>query len=150
LLFICLLQRKINFSFNYFIHNSSEARGSVVGSGTMLQAGRLWVPFPMGPLDSFNRSSRTMALGSTPSPTEMSARNFLGRGVKRCRLVWLTISPPSVSVWSSTSVSPYVSKARFFTLNTETLHSVPTYLYIFNPVCYKFHIFKSLTTSTPP
>jgi hypothetical protein len=45
------------------------ARGSVVGWGTMLQAGRLWVQVPMRSLDFFfnwsNPSGCTMALGST-------------------------------------------------------------------------------------
>jgi hypothetical protein len=50
----------------------------------MLQAGRLRVQFPMRSLDFFNLpnpSSRTMALGSTQSVTEMSTRNLpLGKG----------------------------------------------------------------------
>jgi hypothetical protein len=51
--------------------------GSVTGWGTMLQG----VPFPMRSLDFFNwpnPSSRTMALGSTQPPTEMSIRNLPG------------------------------------------------------------------------
>jgi hypothetical protein len=50
------------------------ARGSVVGWGTMLQAGR-------SPVDCFNlpnTSSRTMTLGSTRPLTEMSTRNISG------------------------------------------------------------------------
>jgi hypothetical protein len=56
-----------------------EARGSLFGRGTMLQAGRSRVRFPMRSLNFFNLpnpSSRTMVLGSTPSLTEMSSRNL--------------------------------------------------------------------------
>jgi hypothetical protein len=62
----------------------SGARGSVVGWGTMLQAGRSPVRVP-DKVDSFNLpnpSSRTMALGSTKPLTEMSTSNFPG-GKKR-------------------------------------------------------------------
>jgi hypothetical protein len=56
------------------------ARGSVVGRGTMLQAGRSPVRVPdtvdIGNLP--NSSSRTMALGSTHPLTEMSTRNLPG------------------------------------------------------------------------
>jgi hypothetical protein len=55
------------------------ARSSVVGWGTMLQAGRSRVRFPLRSLDIFNLpnpSSRTMALVSTQSLTEMSTRNL--------------------------------------------------------------------------
>jgi hypothetical protein len=54
------------------------ARGIVVGSGTMLQAGRSPVRVP-DEVEFFNLphpSSRTMALGSTQPLTEMSTRNF--------------------------------------------------------------------------
>jgi hypothetical protein len=47
----------------------------------MLQAGRSQVRFPMKSLKFFNRpnpSSRTMALGSTQSLTEMSTTNLPG------------------------------------------------------------------------
>jgi hypothetical protein len=57
------------------------ARGSVVGWGIMLQAGRSRVWFLMMLLDFFNwpnPSNRTMALGSTQPVTEMSARNLSG------------------------------------------------------------------------
>jgi hypothetical protein len=56
------------------------ARGSVVGWGTVLQAGRSRVRFPITSLDFFlnlrNISSRTMALGSTQPLTEMTIRNL--------------------------------------------------------------------------
>jgi hypothetical protein len=60
------------------------ARGSVVGWGTMLQAGRSPVRIP-DEVDIFNLpnlSSRTMALGSTQPLTEMSTRKLPG-GKKR-------------------------------------------------------------------
>jgi hypothetical protein len=51
------------------------SRGNVVGSGTMLQAGR---SLPMGWIffNLPNPSSRTVALGSTQPLTEMSTRNL--------------------------------------------------------------------------
>jgi hypothetical protein len=71
------------------------ARGSVLGWGTMLQAGRSWGRFPVKSLDFFfnwpNPSSHTMALGSTQPLKEMSTRNLPG-GKGR-----LTTSPPYVS-----------------------------------------------------
>jgi hypothetical protein len=66
-------------------HNVREgARGSVVGSGTMLQAGMSPVRVP-DEVDFFNLpnpSSRTMTLGPTQPLTEMSTRNLPG-GKKR-------------------------------------------------------------------
>jgi hypothetical protein len=53
------------------------ARGSVVGSGAMLQTGRSPVQVP-DKVDFFNPSNRTMALGSTQPLTEMSTRNLPG------------------------------------------------------------------------
>jgi hypothetical protein len=56
------------------------ARGSVVGSGTMLQAGRSPVRIP-DEVDFFslpNHPIRTMGLGSTQPLTEMSIRNVPG------------------------------------------------------------------------
>jgi hypothetical protein len=60
------------------------AHGSVAGWGTILQAGSSPVRVP-DEVDFFNLpnpSSRTMALGSTQPPTEISIRNFPG-GKKR-------------------------------------------------------------------
>jgi hypothetical protein len=64
--------------------NASWARGSVVGSGTMQQAGKLPVGAPdeVDFLNLPNPSSRIMALGSTQPLAEMSARNLHG-GKKR-------------------------------------------------------------------
>jgi hypothetical protein len=55
------------------------ACGSMVGWGTMLQARRSRIWFPMRLLDFFNlpnSSSSSMALGSTHPLTEMSTRNI--------------------------------------------------------------------------
>jgi hypothetical protein len=57
------------------------ARDSVIGWGTMLQAGRSRVRIPRRSLDFFNLpdpSSSTMTLGSTQPLTEMCARNYTG------------------------------------------------------------------------
>jgi hypothetical protein len=55
-------------------------RGSVVGSGTMVQARRspFRVPDDVEFFNLRNPSSRTRALGSTQPLTEMNIRNFLG------------------------------------------------------------------------
>jgi hypothetical protein len=61
------------------------ARGSAVGWGTMLQAGRSWVFVPMRWI-FFNLpipSSRAMVLSSTQPLSEMSTRNFPGWGKGR-------------------------------------------------------------------
>jgi hypothetical protein len=58
------------------------ARGSVVGWGTMLQAGRSRVRDPIKSIffSLLNPSNRTVARGSTQPLTEMSIRNFSGGG----------------------------------------------------------------------
>jgi hypothetical protein len=65
-----------------YIYTSLEACSSVVGWGTMLQAGKSRVRFPMGSLVFFfnwpNHSSRTMSLWSTQPGTEMSTRKLPG------------------------------------------------------------------------
>jgi hypothetical protein len=57
-----------------------RARGSVVGWGTMLQAGKSRVRDPMRWIFSIwpNPSSRPMTLGSTQPLTEMRTRNLPG------------------------------------------------------------------------
>jgi hypothetical protein len=74
------------------------ARGGVVGSGTMLQAGRSLIRVPMRSLDIFNwpnPPSRTIVLESTQPLTEMGTRNLpWGKGGRRVRLTTL---PPSMS-----------------------------------------------------
>jgi hypothetical protein len=77
----------------------SGARGSVVGWGTMLQAGRLRVRFPMKLLDFFNRPNparRSMALGvnSTSIRNEYQESSWEVKGDRAVRLINL---PPSVS-----------------------------------------------------
>jgi hypothetical protein len=63
------------------------ARGSVVGSSTMLQAGMspVRVPDEVDFFNLFNSSSRTMALGSTQHLTEMSTRNLPGSKKRSAR-----------------------------------------------------------------
>jgi hypothetical protein len=58
----------------------SGARGSVVGRGTVLQAGRspVRVPAEVDFLNSPNPSTHIMALGSTQPLTEMNTRNLPG------------------------------------------------------------------------
>jgi hypothetical protein len=82
---------------SYYMYPSG-ARGSVVGWGTMLQAGRSRVRVPVRWIFFSwpNPSSRIMALGSTQPLTDMSTRN-LQWGVKDGRLVRLTTLPPYVS-----------------------------------------------------
>jgi hypothetical protein len=75
----CLAANEVAY-FNVVLHQLGT-RGRVVGWGSMLQAGRSRVRFPMRSLDFFiwpNPSSRTMALGSTQPLTEMSTRNLPG------------------------------------------------------------------------
>jgi hypothetical protein len=67
--------------FNGMLMYSLGACGSIVGWGTMLQAGRLRVRVPRRWIFFFNwpnPSSRTMALGSTQPLTEISTRNLPG------------------------------------------------------------------------
>jgi hypothetical protein len=69
--------------------------------GTMLQAGRSWVQFPMWSSDFFNLlnlSSSTVALGLTQPLTEMSTRNLPRGNSSQCTRQ--TTSLPSVS-WLS-------------------------------------------------
>jgi hypothetical protein len=74
---------KQEWNINYIIFNSSFWRCSgtccnVIGWGTVLQAGRLWVQFPMRSLDfsvDVILPASTMALGWTGCITEMSTRN---------------------------------------------------------------------------
>jgi hypothetical protein len=92
----------------------TEARGSVVGWGTMLQAG--WSPVQVpDEVDFFNLPnpcSCTMALGSTQPLTEMSNRNFHGGKKRPPRRAdnLATICEPNVWKCGSLDVSqPYGS-----------------------------------------
>jgi len=58
------------------VYTQLGARGSAVGWGTALQAGRSRVPDGViGFFHWHNSSGRTMALGSTQPLTEMSTKN---------------------------------------------------------------------------
>jgi hypothetical protein len=78
----CEYRRGFGLGIRFTDHFSTQlgARGSVVGLGTMLQAGRspVRVPDKVDFLNLPNPSSGTMALGSTQSLTEMSTRNLPG------------------------------------------------------------------------
>jgi hypothetical protein len=84
-------------NLNIYIHS---VRGSVVGSGPMIQAGRSWLRVPVS-LDFSsnlpNHSRRTMALGLTEPLTEMATRDLSEGGVQSGRRVRLTTLPPSVN-----------------------------------------------------
>jgi hypothetical protein len=70
------------------------ARSSVVGWGTMLQAGKVAGSIPDEVIQFFNcpnSSSRTTALGATQPPTEMSTRNLpASKGQQACKADNLT------------------------------------------------------------
>jgi hypothetical protein len=69
-------------AFNLYLHlYVTGARGSVLGSGTMLYAGRSRVQFPNEVIGFFTlpyHSSRTMTLWSTQPLTEMSTKSLSG------------------------------------------------------------------------
>jgi hypothetical protein len=112
---------------NFLIYSSRRgARGRVVGWGTVLQSGRSWVWFPIKSLDFFfrwhNPSSRTMALGSTQPPTEMSTRNIPGRPARKSwqpyRHLWADCLE---DVGTSTSHNPMGLHGLFYR-NSFTLY----------------------------
>jgi hypothetical protein len=80
----CPIQLILSEWLKLMVFAECGPRGSVVVSSTMLQAARSRVRFPMSLIffNLPNPSSHTMALGSTQSLTEMSARNLPG-GKKR-------------------------------------------------------------------
>jgi hypothetical protein len=75
------LAHTVHFTFRQYINYYKGTRGSVIGWGTMIQAGGSRVRFPRRSLDFFNWPnyfSRIKALGSTEPVTEMSTRNLPG------------------------------------------------------------------------
>jgi hypothetical protein len=77
----CLSPDKLRANTSNHDTTLTEAQCSVVGLSTVLQALSSRVLFPMRLLDLFtlfNTSSRTIALGSTQTLTEMSTRNLPG------------------------------------------------------------------------
>jgi hypothetical protein len=105
------------------------ARGSVFGWGTMLQAGRSPVRVP-DEVDFFNLpnpSSRTMALESTQTLTEMSTRNLPGvtkRPARRADNLTAACEPNACKLWepqplttlrgttACTGIGPYGGKCH--------------------------------------
>jgi hypothetical protein len=80
-------------------HKRLVVRCSVVGCGTVIQAGRLLVRFSMS-LNFFslpNASSSTIALGSTQLLTAMSTTKYFW-GVERCRRVRLTLPVTGIAL----------------------------------------------------
>jgi hypothetical protein len=104
--------------FNYVLL-MEEVRGSVVGWGTMLQAGRSRDGIP-DQVDFFNLpnpSSRTMALGSTQSLIEMSTRNIPGgegRPARKTDNLTAICEPIIYKMWEPQHLTnPWVSSARY-------------------------------------
>jgi hypothetical protein len=120
-------------TWKYFV-SCVGSRGSVVGWGTMLQAGRSQVGFPVRSLDfSFswpNPSSCTVALGSTQPLTEMNTRNLpggKGRPAHKANNLTAICEPIVLKVWASrrlttlwASTASYRGSFGFFYLSMMT------------------------------
>jgi hypothetical protein len=102
-----------NVMVTIVIYISKVTSSSVVGRGTMLQAGRSRVPsrWAYGFFNRPNPSSRTMALGSTQSLTEMSTTNIpgsKGRPARKADNLTATCEPIVQKIWGILDVSqPY-------------------------------------------
>jgi hypothetical protein len=94
-------------------------RGSVVGWGTTLQAGRSRdrIPDEVNFFDLLNPSNRTMALGSTQPLTEMSTGNIPGgegRPARKAVNLTATWEPIVYKVWKPQHLTTlWVSTARY-------------------------------------
>jgi hypothetical protein len=84
-----------------------RVRGSVVGWGTMLQAGRSPVRAPdeVNVLNLHNPPSRNMALESTPPLIEMSTRNIPGGRKRMARRADKLAAMCEPNVWKSGSLN---------------------------------------------
>jgi hypothetical protein len=87
------------------------ARRSVIGCGTMLQAGRSQDRFSMKSLDFFNlsnTSSRNMVLGSTQPLTKMSMKNLpedKGRPARKADNITAICNPIFYKMWEPRSLT---------------------------------------------
>jgi hypothetical protein len=105
-------------------------RGSVVGWGTTLQAGRSRDRIP-DEVDFFNLpkpSSRTMALGSTQPLTEMSTRNLPGgegRPARKADNLTAICEPIVYKMWEPQHLTAiWVSTARYRDSFTFTIKDI--------------------------
>jgi hypothetical protein len=106
-----ILHSKLSIQVYSYMHTLKSTRGSVVGWGTMLQAGRLWVSFPMRSLDF----PVDLIPPAVPWPWDRLSLQqkwvpgiFLGVKGRQCNR--LTTSQPSVSQLSSKCGSLDVSQ----------------------------------------
>jgi hypothetical protein len=100
----------VTFIFSWLYNDDitiERARDSVVGCGTMLQAGRspVRVPDKVFFFNLRNPSSRTMALGSTQPLTEMNTRNFPGRKKRPARRADNLAAIYEPNVWKCGSIN---------------------------------------------
>jgi hypothetical protein len=121
-------------------------RGSVVGWGTTLQAGRSRdrIPDEVGFFSLPNSSSRTMALGSTQLLTEMSTRNIhggKGRPARKADNFTAICEPTVYKMWEPQHLTAlWVSTARYrdtFTFYSSEVTSTHFYVFPYKK-CRKF------------
>jgi hypothetical protein len=118
---------------------SSGVCSNTVGWGTVLQAGRTWVRFPMVSFEFFhwpNPSSRTMPLGLTQPLTETCTTDLLGGKGDRCPGL-TTLSPSCANCqkfWEPQPPGPpqglpWSVKDRFY---LQVFHLCMNYSYTIN------------------